>query len=120
LELNPRPGATLDIFDEETQPLLKLHLDSILDGRLPVSSLRLEGAMASGLLFAPERLRIPQDIDWPEWVADRPKPRESIDKNRPICTVMARAETKAQANGLVAERRSKILAGLRPKNRGEA
>lgn len=120
LEINPRPGATLDIFDEETQPLLNLHLDAIVDGKLPSQPITLEGAMASGLVFAPERLRIPQAIDWPEWAVDRPKPRESIDKNRPICTVLARAETKAQANGLVAERMNQILAGLRPKNRGEA
>lgn len=120
LEINPRPGATLDIFDEKTQPLLKLHLDSILDGRLPSQPLTLEGAMASGLVFAPERHRIPEDMDWPDWVADRPKPRESIDKNRPICTVVARAETKAQANGLIAERKNQILDGLRPKNWGEA
>ncbi len=120
LEINPRPGATLDIFDAEIQQLLKLHLDAILDGRLPSQPLALEGAMASALVFAPERLRIPEHIEWPDWVADRPKPRESIDKNRPICTVLARAETKAQANGLVAERMNQILAGLRPKNRGEA
>ena len=120
LEINPRPGATLDIFDEETQPLLKLHVDAILDGKLPAGPLALEGAMASALVYAPERLIIPEDMDWPDWVADRPKPRESIDKNRPICTVLARAETKAQAKGLVAERRKQILAVLRPKNRGEA
>ena len=119
LEINPRPGATLDIFDEEIQPLLKLHVDAVLDGKLP-SPLALEGAMASALVYAPEQLRIPEDINWPDWVADRPRPRESIDKNRPICTVLARAETKTQAKGLVAERRTQILAGLRPKNTGEA
>lgn len=119
LEINPRPGATLDLFDAEIQPLLKLHLDAILDGRLPSSVLMLEGATASAIVYAPERLTIPEDVDWPEWVADRPRPRESIDKNRPICTVLARAETKAQAKGLVAERMNQILAGLRPKNRGK-
>jgi predicted ATP-grasp superfamily ATP-dependent carboligase len=119
LEINPRPGATLDIFDEEIQPLLKLHVDAVLDGKLP-SPLALEGAMASALVYAPEQLRIPEGINWPDWVADRPRPRESIDKNRPICTVLARAETKTQAKGLVAERRKQILAGLRPKNTGEA
>jgi predicted ATP-grasp superfamily ATP-dependent carboligase len=120
LEINPRPGATLDIFDAEIQPLLKLHLDAILDGKLPSQPPALEDAMASALVYAPERLRIPERIDWPDWVADRPRPRESIDKNRPICTVLARAETKTQAKGLVAERRKQILAGLRPKNTGEA
>ena len=35
LEINPRPGATLDIFDSDTQPLLGLHLDAVLERRLP-------------------------------------------------------------------------------------
>jgi predicted ATP-grasp superfamily ATP-dependent carboligase len=120
LEINPRPGATLDIFDEEIQPLLKLHLDAILDGRLPTAPLALEDAMASALLYAPERLTIAEHMVWPDWVADRPKPRESIDKNRPICTVLARSEIQAPAKRLVAERMKQILAGLRPKNRGGA
>jgi predicted ATP-grasp superfamily ATP-dependent carboligase len=97
LLINPRPGATLDIFDEEIQPLLKLHLDAVLEGKLPSSPLALEDAMASAIVYAPERLIITEDMAWPDWVADRPKPRESIDKNRPICTVFARAETKARA-----------------------
>jgi predicted ATP-grasp superfamily ATP-dependent carboligase len=120
LEINPRPGATLDIFDAETEPLLQLHLDAILDSTLPSSPLALEGAMASAIVYAPERLIIAEDTAWPDWVADRPKPCESIDKNRPICTVLARAETKTRAEGLVAERRRRILAGLRPKNGGKA
>jgi predicted ATP-grasp superfamily ATP-dependent carboligase len=49
-------------------------------------------------------------MDWPEWTADRPKCGESIDKNRPICTVWARSTTKAEAKRLVEERISIILA----------
>ncbi len=29
LEINPRPGATLDIFDCGATPLLRLHLDAV-------------------------------------------------------------------------------------------
>jgi predicted ATP-grasp superfamily ATP-dependent carboligase len=119
LEINPRPGATLDIFDEEAQPLLKLHLDAILDGTLPSAPLALDGAMASALVYAPERVRIADDMAWPDWVADRPKARESIDKNRPICTVLARAETKARAKRLVTEHQNTILAESGPKTGGK-
>ncbi len=120
LEINPRPGATLDIFDEEIQPLLKLHLDAVLDGKLPASPLVLEGAMASAIVYAPERLIITEDMAWPDWVADRPRACESIDKNRPICTVLARAETKARAKRLVTERQNTILAETGPKTGGQA
>jgi len=118
LEINARPGATLDIFDEEIQPLLKLHLDAVFDGKLPSRPATLEGAMGSAIVYAPERFTIPEDMDWPDWIADRPQARESIDKNRPICTVLARAETKARAKRLVTERMKQILARLRPKNAG--
>ncbi len=75
--------------------------------------------MASAIVYAPDRLTIPEDMAWPDWVADRPKPRESIDKNRPICTVLARAETKARAKRLVTERQNTILAETGPKTGGK-
>ena len=37
LEINPRPGATLDIFDRGARPLLRLHLEAIREGKLPAS-----------------------------------------------------------------------------------
>jgi uncharacterized protein len=119
LELNPRPGATLDIFDSEEEPLLGLHVGAVLEGKLPGRPLSLERASASAIVFAPETMTVAQNTEWPNWVADRPKPGECIDKDRPICTVLAGAGTKAQAMELVTERTQLILAGLRPKNRGE-
>jgi predicted ATP-grasp superfamily ATP-dependent carboligase len=108
LEINPRPGATLDIFDSGAQPLLRLHREAV-EGRLPSAGLGLVGAAASAIVFAPKRL-IVGGLDWPDWTADRPKCGDRIDKNRPICTVLARAQTPIEAKGLVEERISIILA----------
>ena len=41
LEINPRPGATLDIFDSDDMPLLGLHLEAVLSGKLPKARLPL-------------------------------------------------------------------------------
>ncbi len=109
LEINPRPGATLDIFNSDSDPLLGLHLDAVVEGRLPTGGLALEGGAASAIVFAPKRLTVPK-MSWPAWAADRPKPGERIDKNRPICTVLARAKTPIRAKRLVEERISIILA----------
>jgi predicted ATP-grasp superfamily ATP-dependent carboligase len=117
LEINPRPGATLDIFDSEKEPLLKLHLDAVLDGVLPGGRLGLKGAAASAIVYARRRLAVP-DLNWPDWAADRPKNGERIDKNRPICTVSARAMTPIQAKHLVEEKISIILAALRGPPKG--
>jgi hypothetical protein len=85
----------------------------------PLVHALIDDAAASAIVYAPERLRVPQDVVWPAWTADRPKPCELIDKNRPICTVWARAATKQGARRLAQDRISEILAVLRPFVRGE-
>ena len=110
LEINPRPGATLDIFDSAAKPLLRIHLGAVLENRLPDDSLPLPGGNAAAVVYAKEAITVSMTMDWPEWTADRPKCGDSIDKNRPICTVWARSGTKAEAKRLVEERISIILA----------
>ena len=112
LEINPRPGATLDIFDCGDLPLLRLHLESILEQKLPDTLHKLKDAAASAIVYAPEAVCIGKDVIWPAWALDRPSPGERIDKNRPICTVAARASTLEGAKKLIAERISLILAAL--------
>lgn len=119
LEINPRPGATLDIFDRGAKPLMRLHLEAIREERLPASGLKFDDAMASAIVYAPSRVSVPAGTVWPDWSADRPKSAERIDKNRPICTVWARGSTRAQAKRLVEERICKILSGFQDVSRGE-
>jgi uncharacterized protein len=117
LEVNPRPGATLDIFDTETAPLLRVHVEAVHGGPVPPHRLALEGAVGAAIVFAPKALTVP-DIPWPDWAADRPSAGERIDKGRPICTVLARAHTPAEAKGLSEERTSIIRAACRGRHRG--
>jgi predicted ATP-grasp superfamily ATP-dependent carboligase len=112
LEINPRPGATLDIFDSGRSPLLKLHLDAVIEGKLPRRSLKFSDAKASAIVYARIGIAVPPRLKWPDWVTDRPKSSEWIDKNRPICTVWARASTKGRAKRLVGERIVKVLSGF--------
>jgi predicted ATP-grasp superfamily ATP-dependent carboligase len=110
IEINPRPGATLDIFDSDSAPLLCIHIEAVTKGDLPGAKLGLSGAAASAVVFAPQLLRVPATMRWPDWTADRPACGDSIDKSRPICTVSARAETVQAARRLVEERVATILA----------
>jgi uncharacterized protein len=109
LEINPRPGATLDIFDRGRTKLLRLHMETVLNGKLPSHALKVSGAMASAIVYAEHGGRVPAHVVWPAWVADRPRQSEWIDKNRPICTVLARAATAALAKNFVEARRRVIL-----------
>ena len=110
LEINPRPGATLDIFDSEADPLLRIHLAALLERRLPDRPLKLSEASAAAIVYATEPMTVSQSMVWPEWTADRPNRGDCIDRNRPICTVSARARTKVEAKQLVSERILTILA----------
>ena len=100
LEINPRPGATLDIFDCGATPLLSLHVSAVTEAKLPPRRLKLGDAMASAIVYAVSGGAAPPGFVWPEWSADRPKSSERIDKNRPICTVMARAGTRSRVGKL--------------------
>ncbi len=117
LEINPRPGATLDIFDSEDMPLLGLHLEAVLSGKLPRGPLAVNGARAAAIVYAPEAVQVSPEMSWPDWAADQPKSGEWIDKNRPICTVWARSKTKVEARRLVEERIARILNACAGKQR---
>ena len=110
LEINPRPGATLDIFDSEAEPLLRIHLEAVLDNRLPTALRNLPAATAAAIVYATEPITVSQTMIWPDWTFDRPHIGERIDKDRPICTVWARSRTKVEARRLVDERIESILA----------
>ena len=112
LEINPRPGATLDIFASTSTPLLEIHLDAVISGTLPSHAPVYEDATASAIVFAPETLAIPTEIVWPAWAADLPKIGQRIDKERPICTLLARAGSAADARRLVQTRVGDMLAAL--------
>jgi predicted ATP-grasp superfamily ATP-dependent carboligase len=119
LEINPRPGATLDIFDCGATPLLRLHVEAATAGTLPAAALKFDDAMASAIVYAKRGGATRPDMAWPEWTADRPKSSEWIDKNRPICTVLARAETKTRAKRLIKERICKITNTFQTVSRGK-
>jgi predicted ATP-grasp superfamily ATP-dependent carboligase len=118
LEINPRPGATLDIFDSEATPLLRIHLEAVLHNRLPTAPLNLPAATASAIVYATEPITVSQTMVWPDWTADRPESAERIDKDRPICTVWARSRTKVEARRLVEKRISIILAACASREGG--
>jgi predicted ATP-grasp superfamily ATP-dependent carboligase len=120
LEINPRPGATLDIFDGEAEPLLRIHLEAVLEQRLASGPLRLDEASAAAIVYATEPLVVSQSMVWPDWTADRPVAGDCIERNRPICTVSARARTKVEARHIVRKRTSTILAACAAKGGTES
>nr|WP_207459845.1 ATP-grasp domain-containing protein [Azospirillum sp. SYSU D00513] len=111
VEVNPRPSATLEIFDRDPMPpLLALHAAACA-GDLPDALPPLPGARAAGILYAERTMTVPDGLDWPNWTADRPGPGP-IQAGAPVCTVTADGATSAAARTSLMDRMDGLRARL--------
>src|SRR5262245_1678268 len=106
LEINPRPGATFDLFEPEGSSLFALHLDACL-GTLPTRAPSYQAAMAGAIVYAKRDIVAPA-LDWPEWMADRPVAGSRIKVEQPLCSVSARGATTLEAKHLVEQRKAMV------------
>jgi len=112
LEINPRPGATLDLFDGRAGlSLWRLHLDA-LRGRLPPAQTVPGPVRAAAVLYAPSAIAIPRDMIWPRWTADRETRGNRVARDAPVCTVHAVAASVAAARAQLDRRSGQLLARL--------
>jgi uncharacterized protein len=107
LEINPRPGATLDIFEPPGGSLFALHM-SACHGELDCAAPSLAGAMAAAIVYADHDVTIPA-LPWPDWTADRPRAGTEVKAGEPLCTVHASAATAAEARRMADERLATVL-----------
>lgn len=96
LEVNPRPSATLDVFDDDEGSLFEAHIAACRGGVMPLPR-HPSGARAAGVLYADLGALVVGCRTWPAWTADRPCPGTRIPLNRPLATVFAAAETATTA-----------------------
>lgn len=87
-EINPRPGATLDVLDRRTSPLFGAHVAASL-GAMPEIGPAPTDAAAARICYAhAEHAPVPA-LDWPDFVRDRPRPGSRVRRDAPLCTVLA-------------------------------
>lgn len=109
LEINPRPGATLDIFDDRQGNLFRAHVEASLGNELwQQRDLPTAQSRAAAILYADRGALTAGDLEWPAWAADKPMPGTAIDAGGPIATVMAECDTADAAEALVRERLSTL------------
>lgn len=92
-EVNPRPGAALDIFDDEQGTLFKAHLLAA-SGEDPTPLLAQSWRprpRASACLYADDAAVTIGPIAWPDWVSDRPTEGTVIARHDPVATVHSEA-----------------------------
>jgi predicted ATP-grasp superfamily ATP-dependent carboligase len=95
IEVNPRPGATLDVFDDDAGTLFKAHLAACRGGdpaALVASDWHPPVARAAAFLYADRGALTIGDVDWPAWAMDRPRSGSTIGAGQPLATVTAEGE----------------------------
>ncbi|CAN1724991.1 ATP-grasp domain-containing protein [Hyphomicrobium sp. 1Nfss2.1] len=117
LEINPRPGATLDVFDDERGSLFHAHLAAAM-GETPKVNVSMDVRAAAILYADPGSLDI-GDEPLPPWTADRPAPGTHIPRYRPIATVYGSGASQDAALGSCRQRLDELGQMLygQPRNR---
>jgi uncharacterized protein len=114
LEVNPRPPASLDLYQGLQVNLFEAHIQACLGSPLPSAPLTLPNARAFAILYAPYPLQIPASLIWPAFCRDLPVANSTIEKMEPICSVHATASSLQTCQQLIAQRQEQILELLLP------
>ena len=114
LELNPRPSATFELHEGEDS-FIDAHLKAFSDEPVHLRSSTLDGEFnAHSVIYAGHEFRVPEEMEWPDWVRDLPAEGERFEPGDPVCTVFANARdsvcAKAMAHFRHKEMTSRILA----------
>jgi predicted ATP-grasp superfamily ATP-dependent carboligase len=115
LEVNPRPGATLDLFESEsdTQSLFALHV-AACSGRLSAPP-RQDGCRAVEILYADFDIVSTPALDWPDWAVDRQTAGTYVAKGEPFCSIVAEGATTVEARRNLQDKAAFIRSSLRMK-----
>lgn len=108
LEINPRPGASLDVYSDPERRLFHLHVQACL-GELPKMPPTFAAAAAAAIVYVPHACTLPEGFAWPDWTADRQPPGMMVPAQGPLCTVHAQADDATTARMLVQERTAMML-----------
>ncbi|MBA8881404.1 ATP-grasp domain-containing protein [Phyllobacterium myrsinacearum] len=107
IEINPRPGATLDIFDTEDTPLLRQHLRAVAGFDFTTPSYK--NSAASAIAYTAEAISAFPEVVWPALTADHQMAGTTLQAGDPVCTVFATALSASAAMKAV-KSRVKMLA----------
>jgi predicted ATP-grasp superfamily ATP-dependent carboligase len=112
LEVNPRPGASLDAYERaHGVSLFQRHVRAC-QGDLGESLPSPRRAAASAIVYARGRLIVPHGMDWPDWAADRGDDGTVMFPGDPVCTVFGEGIDASEARRQALERAEEMLAHL--------
>ena len=89
LEINARPPATLELYDEDfAGGIFAAHVNACR-GALPSGFVASDVVRGSAVVYASHPVVIPRGFRWPRYAADFPRSGSFIPRGSPICTVKA-------------------------------
>lgn len=111
IEINPRFGATLDLFEPEGRRLFEIHIAGCEGHAIAIPTC--SGIRAAEVVYAPHDIALSHSPRyWPDWTADRPPPGTRIAAGDPLCTVLASGGAVDTARNLVESRAREIIAAV--------
>lgn len=114
LEVNPRPTATLELYDPDyPRGLFDWHLRAC-DGELPDGSAHPRAVRAHAVAYAFAPGRVEAGLVFPRWCRDLPAPGTRFAPGDPVCSVHAAAADSARAAALVRRRLALLERALIP------
>lgn len=118
MEINPRPGATLDVLDRRPEPLLAAHVAASLGRIGPLGPAPVDAAGAE-IWYGAREHRIGAAVDWPDHVRDRPRAKSLMRRDAPVCTILATGSDAAAVRENLRERAARVRALLEGENQNE-
>ncbi|CAO3359804.1 ATP-grasp domain-containing protein [Azospirillum melinis] len=110
LEVNPRPGATLDLLERHRQGgVMRAHLDAAAGRGWKLGPAR-PGVIAGAVAYAASALTVPADFPWPPWCADLPRAGGAVGVGQPLCSVTAWGGDEEEARRRLSCRIERIVA----------
>jgi uncharacterized protein len=114
IEINPRPGATLDVFEPDEGSLLEVHVAGCEGHLMPPPTY--SACRSAEIVYAPCDFISYEKRNWPDWVADRPSPGTCVAAGDPLCTVLASGTTVDFARICASDRAQNIRASVEESN----
>ncbi|MGU3538338.1 ATP-grasp domain-containing protein [Methylobacterium sp. A54F] len=110
-EINPRPGATLDVLDRRGLPLLAAHVEAHF-GSLPAPGPAPVDAAGAQICYGARDHRTLPALPWPDFVRDRPGAGTAVGRDAPLCTVLAAGRDAGAVRAQLRERAAIVHALL--------
>ena len=113
LELNPRPCASLMLYDQDfASGLVNAHIRAVTECQLQKAQSTSRRVRGLEIVYANSALRLPQSYRWPRWAVDRPATATRIYRGDAICTITASGGSQQSVRFLLRRRRYAILKDL--------